>query len=513
MTVINIADALNHGCMCRTLNVDQLRLELERDPSLQGMASGIAAAQPHMFSNSVVFLSQSTYQAIQHAIAAIERVMQLPAYQALALKNAPTIAQTSFGPLGAFMGYDFHVDSNQLPTKGPQLIEINTNAGGALLNAALARAHRACCTPMSAGMNTYVTLDALEQTFFDMFMNEWRLQRGNAPLKTVAIVDDTPDAQYLAPEFALCRQMFEQRGVKAIITDPQALQWRDGQLWHHSTAGDTAIDLVYNRLTDFDLSAPTHHALHDAYLAGGAVVTPHPHAHALRANKQHLITLSDDALLSDWGVSSADRASLSASTPATQRVTREHAEAQWAQRKQLFFKPVAGYASKAAYRGDKLTKRVWEEILTGNWGDFIAQALVPPGQRIVNVDGVATDLKFDIRAYTYGGQIQLLAARTYTGQTTNFRTEGGGFSPVVVLPDFEFSASQNINEAISKNTDIASNKLHIGLLFRIYPSATSFILLKELQNDHQTHQHPFPLHPQLRSQHFGRSTDEPPWKW
>ena len=461
--MISIADALNHGCMCRTLNVDQLRQELERDPSLQGLASGIASAQPHLFSNSVVFLSQTTYQAIKDAINAIEQVMQLPAYQALALENSPAIAQTSFGPLGAFMGYDFHVDTSQSPAKGPQLIEINTNAGGALLNAALARAHRACCTPMTAIMNTYVNLDTLEQTFFDMFVNEWRLQRGNIPLTTIAIVDDEPEAQYLAPEFALCRQMFEQRGVKAIITDPQALQWRDGQLWYLSAAGDTAIDLVYNRLTDFDLSAPTHQALHDAYVAGGAVVTPHPYAHALRANKQHLITLSDDALLSSWGITSADRACLSDSIPATQRVTREHAEALWAQRKQLFFKPVAGYASKAAYRGDKLTKRVWEEILAGNWGDFIAQALVLPGQRLVNVDGVATDLKFDIRAYTYGGQIQLLAARTYTGQTTNFRTQGGGFSPVVVLPEFEFSTSETLNDVISKN--ISSNSCTSGCSF------------------------------------------------
>lgn len=454
---MSMADALNHGCMCKTLDVDQLRQELERDPSLQGLASGIATGQPHLFSNSVVFLSQRTYQAIQNTITAIERVMQLPAYQALALKTAPAVAQISFGPMGAFMGYDFHVDTSQSSPTGPQLIEINTNAGGALLNAALARAHRACCTPMSAAMNTYVNLDALEQTFFEMFMNEWRLQRGNTPLKTVAIIDDAPDTQYLAPEFALCRQMFEQRGVKAIIADPQALQWRDGQIWHHSAAGDTAIDLVYNRLTDFDLSAPTHQALHDAYVAGRTVVTPHPHAHALRANKQHLITLSSDALLSNWGVSNADRACLIAAIPATQRVTREQADVLWAQRKQLFFKPVAGFASKAAYRGDKLTKRVWEEILAGNWGDFIAQAFAPPGQRLVNVDGVATDLKFDIRAYTYGGQIQLLAARTYTGQTTNFRTEGGGFSPVVVIPQhdlLDFSVTKIRSDATRHHADI-----------------------------------------------------------
>jgi hypothetical protein len=38
----------------------------------------------------------------------------------------------------------------------------------------------------------------------------------------------------------------------------------------------------------------------------------------------------------------------------------------------------------------------------------------------------------DIRAYVYNGEIQLLAARLYQGQTTNFRTQGGGFAPVFV---------------------------------------------------------------------------------
>ena len=61
-------------------------------------------------------------------------------------------------------------------------------------------------------------------------------------------------------------------------------------------------------------------------------------------------------------------------------------EALWAQRRQLFFKPADGYGSKAAYRGDKLTRRVWGEIVAGN---FVAQALVPPSERLVDVAGVA----------------------------------------------------------------------------------------------------------------------------
>jgi hypothetical protein len=42
-----------------------------------------------------------------------------------------------------------------------------------------------------------------------------------------------------------------------------------------------------------------------------------------------------------------------------------------------------------------------------------------------------TALKVDLRAYSYDGEVLLLAARLYRGQTTNFRTEGGGFAPVL----------------------------------------------------------------------------------
>jgi hypothetical protein len=116
--------------------------------------------------------------------------------------------------------------------------------------------------------------------------------------------------------------------------------------------------------------------------------------------------------------------------PLTCQVTLENAEDLWLRRKELFFKPVAGYGGKATYRGDKLTKRVWEEILKG---EYIAQQQVAPSERGALLDNKHSSLKMDIRAYTYKGTIQLFAARLYQGQTTNFRTEGGGFSPVFIL--------------------------------------------------------------------------------
>jgi hypothetical protein len=44
-------------------------------------------------------------------------------------------------------------------------------------------------------------------------------------------------------------------------------------------------------------------------------------------------------------------------------------------------------------------------------------------------------MKFDRRAYTYDGAVQWVAARLYQGQTTNFRTPGGGFAPVYSSAD------------------------------------------------------------------------------
>jgi len=419
------ADALNRDCFCRTLNHQQLRVQLEADPSLHGLSAQIQATRPHLFSSHVVYVSTAVQAQIVALVAAIERVAHVPGYQAQALGRAQAIAQRAWGPQSVCMGYDFHLSHS-----GPKLIEINTNAGGLLLNTALARAQEACCATPEPAFDTCAHAAKLQADLFEMFATEWRLQRGAQPWHNVLIVDSAPQAQYLAPEFELFRQLFAQHGLTAHVADPSELRWQDGQLLHQGTP----VDLVYNRLTDFYLEDPAHLALRLAYEAGAVVLTPHPHAHALLADKRNLIALSQNTLLTAWGASAADRKLLGACVPMTRLVTPERADELWAQRRHLFFKPVAGYGAKAAYRGDKLTRRVWAEILAG---DFVAQALVPPPERLIEVDGVPTDLKFDIRAFAYAGQVQLLAARMYSGQTTNFRTPGGGFAPVIVVPDSE----------------------------------------------------------------------------
>lgn len=415
------AESLNRGCVCRPLDPDRLRRELEAEPSLAGLCDDIRRTRPHLFSATAVFISREHFERIATIIAAVESVVGLPDYRELALGGAPRIAQLNPGPYGVFLGYDFHLSS-----QGPQLIEINTNAGGALLNTVLARAQRACCREMFTAFEPTADVKNLEHVFFDMFSKEWRRQRGEAPVGRVAVVDDDPAGQYLYPEMRLFERLLAQFNAGSVIADARDLDWRGGRLWH----GARAVDLVYNRLTDFYLEEPAHAALRSAYEAGAVVLTPHPRAHALYADKRNLVTLTDENALATLGVPAEVRALLTAAIPYTEIVTPERAETLWRERRKFFFKPATGYGSKAAYRGDKLTHRVWQEILRGA---YVAQALVVPSERRMEVDSAETDLKLDVRAYVYNGMIQLAAARLYQGQTTNFRTPGGGFAPVFVV--------------------------------------------------------------------------------
>ncbi|HEY0665346.1 MAG TPA: hypothetical protein VGD24_04730, partial [Gallionella sp.] len=187
--------------------------------------------------------------------------------------------------------------------------------------------------------------------------------------------------------------------------------------------------LIYNRLTDFDLQR--YPDIRAAWENSRLVLTPGP-AHYLRyADKHRLVQFCDAAWLRSRGVSQVGIDALALGVPQTRLVRAEDAAQWWAERKQWFFKPVSGYGSKGAYRGDKLTKRVFEEIMQT---DYIAQRLALPGERMAPVaDADPQLLKYDVRCYVYAGKVQLVAARLYQGQTTNFRTPGGGFSIVRVL--------------------------------------------------------------------------------
>lgn len=411
-------EALNSECFCPGVDTQALYAKLDDVLGAYGLPEALTDSHPHLFSALPIYVSRRHIEQAAKVVAAIEEVTALPAYQLAVMAWAPDIARFEPGSPGGLLGLDFHLGGN-----GPRLIEINTNPGGVLLNAVLGQAQRACM-PEVAKPPTAV--EGVDDAVLGTMLTEWRVQRGSAPLGLVVIVDESPQQQYLYPEFVLFRELFRRHGCRAEICGPEDLVLKQDRLW----LGENAVDMIYNRLTDFAFEQPAHAAVRTAYLAGTVAVSPHPRAHALYADKRNLSLLSNRDFLESIGASQVAVDTLCAGVPKTELLTPQNRDAMWAGRRHLFFKPSAGFGSKATYRGDKLTRRVWDEIASAS---YIAQEIVAPSERLADLH--AAPFKVDIRCYAYRGEVLLYAARIYQGQTTNFRTPGGGFAPVLTNMD------------------------------------------------------------------------------
>jgi hypothetical protein len=411
------AEQLNEFCACQTIDRPALDRALSEELAVEDLVGSPLWQQA--FANSAVFIPKADLEQMQAAVRAFEAAATLPAYHEAVLRWAPSTAHIDPGPAGAFMGYDFHLNPEV-----PRLIEINSNAGGAFLNAMLARAQKQCCYPSPEDR----LVDGFDKAVINMIETEWRLQRGGGEPRTIAIVDSDPTAQYLYREFRLAQSLFERHGIEALILDPTQLVIERERLLAKDSR--KPIDVVYNRLVDFGFEDPAHAALRQAWIEGLAVITPNPRVHALLADKRNMSLLSDANTLRAWGLDDASAQCIVRTVPRTRLVFPEDRNELWRDRKSLFFKPAAGHGSKGVYRGSKLTKGAFNLLLAD---DYIAQSFVPPSERIVVVDGRPGSLKVDVRLYTYRGETLLTAARLYQGQTTNFRTEGGGFAPVFAV--------------------------------------------------------------------------------
>lgn len=419
-----LAAALNARCQCIRLDREQLHAHLR---AALGAAGDLIESRPGLASGSVVFVDRQDAQAMDRTIRLIDRALTSPPFRRRMHGHSPSIARLPRAPAEGILGFDFHLGDAE-----PKLIEINTNPGGLLVNHALASALTACCDCLGDRLDRlvagHVSLDDLPVRVVAGFLAQCTAPRQQGSLRRVAIVDDDPAHQYLYPEFLLYQALFESAGWRADIVDPQRLQFRDARLW---LDGDS-VDLVYNRLTDFYLVDPRHASLRRAYESGAVVLSPDPAAHARWADKRLLAWLRDEVLLAEVGLDASDRQHLLQAIPPTEIVSPDAAGELWRRRKELFFKPVDGYGSKAAYRGDKLTRATFDHILST---PYVAQVLAPTSMRRVVNDGQQIDLRLDVRNYTCGGETWLRAARLYRGQATNFRTPGGGFAPVLTVTD------------------------------------------------------------------------------
>jgi len=421
-----LASTLNEACQCIWVDRARLRRRLQAD---LGQDAGVLDTREGLVSGHVVFVSPQQAARMDGAIQLISRALESQVFQDKAAASAPLIARTMPPATGGVLGFDFHLGSDV-----PQLIEINTNPGGLLIALELARAATASCdcfeAPLPGLASAGVPLDSLAARVAESFRDEWVRARGNdAVLRTIAIVDDDPRSQYLYPEFLLYRNVLASSGTRVLIVDPADLTVND----HALLCDGERIDLVYNRLTDFYLAEDRHAALREAYVRDLAVVMPHPAAHARWADKRLLAWLRDESMLEAAGLEDAERLAVLEAIPPTEVVDERNAGDLWARRKGLFFKPVDGFAGKAAYRGDKLTRTAFGHVLSHR---YVAQAIAPTSsRRVSDVDSEEIELRVDVRNFAAQGETWLRAARLYRGQTTNFRTPGGGFAPVLTLSD------------------------------------------------------------------------------
>ncbi len=379
------------------------------------------------YAHTLVALESGDFDQIRSTVTALYRIAHQPAYQTHADAgvdaDAGEVARHQIANTGVFMGYDFH-----LTPAGPRLIEINTNAGGALLNGL----HTASlCDPVALAClcSELIPLETMQTRLVQTFAAELRAVHPTATLRQLAIADDQPDAQFLRPEFELFRQLFASAGIEAQICDVRDLVFDGAAL----TLAGRRLDLVYLRDTDWRFEHERSRALRAAYLADAVVVTPSPREHHLLANKQRLTLFSSAAALRSFGATEDEVALLAAVIPETRFLDQLGVEEAWRTRREWVFKPATAFASRAVYRGDKISRRKLDEIAA--LGGFVAQRRVEPGEVQVATSDGPRNMKFDVRAYAYRDEVLLLGARAYEGQVTNLRTPGGGFSAICVVRD------------------------------------------------------------------------------
>ncbi len=377
----------------------------------------------HMLASYPVFLLQKEIDEMSALVTAIGELVARTEYSALVREAFPELDIEADQTQGVLYGYDFHMGDD-----GPQLIEVNTNAGGILLNNSLSGVQKACCDQAKKLMREPVIRRSdLPNRLVEMFRKEFVLARPGQTLKRVAIMDDKPEQQFLYSEFKSFEKLLSDHGIDVVIAAPESLHY-DG---HAVFAGEQEIDLIYNRHTDFYLRGDSLHSLADAYQRGGVVLTPNPSHYARYADKRLLTLWSSEQFLKSVGIGQQSRQRLLASIPQTRLLTPMLADTLWSERKHLFFKPATGFGSRASYAGNKLTRKTWQMMVEN--GNYIAQSYVAPSWRQFELNGEKQSYKVDVRNYVYGGEVLQVAARLYRGQTTNMRTTGGGFASVYVV--------------------------------------------------------------------------------
>ncbi|MEO5362993.1 MAG: hypothetical protein H7838_05150 [Magnetococcus sp. DMHC-8] len=360
--------------------------------------------------NTAMPLSRADLGTMLRLVRVLHRLYHCPAYRRRLAAELPAVARFDPGHEAVMMGYDFH-----LTTHGPRLIEVNTNAGGALL--AWRASHPAW--PAPPGGRADRRLQTLLATF-DQEMSLFSRGARRHPARVI-ILDEAPEQQFLAEEMRVLCTLFAARGVEAALADPGELQMDAGGVhWH-----GRRVDLIYNRHCDFYLDSTPLAGLRAAYLAGQVCLTPNPHVYGLLADKRRMILWSDETERGALGLTDREQAILHSVVPRCHLLGRMDPAQVWAERKRWVFKPVTAFGSRGVLLGDSLSRQRFQTLDSAT---TLVQRFIPPSA--VPERG----MKMDWRLFVYRNRLLGVAPRLYRGQVTNFREPGSGYAPVRLIP-------------------------------------------------------------------------------
>lgn len=334
----------------------------------------------------------------------LHKLHNAPSYQRHVAPLVPETARHDPGHESVMMGYDFH-----LTPEGPRLIEVNTNAGGALL------AWRAQGKTFPYHGRRNAVMDSFHQE-----MSLFSKGETNKP-QHVVILDDKPEEQFLYPEMQTFATLFAQRGIQAAIAPPESLEWHNDSLVYQGKK----VDLIYNRHCDFYLESPAMADVRTAFLKHKVCLTPNPRTYGLLADKRRMILWSDPDILATLDLTPAQCQVLLAITPQTRTLDSLDPSEVWQERRHWVFKPVTSHGGKGVLLGRSVSKSRFHAL---NPEQTLVQRLAPPGT--ITCPDREQPVKSDFRFFVYRHHILGVAARIYQGQITTLREPGSGYAPV-----------------------------------------------------------------------------------
>ncbi|MBF0448916.1 MAG: hypothetical protein HQL67_12005 [Magnetococcales bacterium] len=350
-----------------------------------------------------------TARDLKKMIRLVESLHQLhkqPEYLALVTPQLPEVAQYDPGHDSVMMGYDFH-----LTPQGPRLIEVNTNAGGALM---AWQSHRD-----QAPKFNQRPVQLLLSTFTQE-MEKFSHGTLKKP-KRIVILDSEPEKQYLYPEMLEYARLFQEWGVDAHVVAPEALQsGADGVL----LAGKE-VDLIYNRHCDFYLETEEMTGLRAAYLAGRVCLTPNPRSYGLLADKRRLLIWSDEETLKKLGLPQNTIKTLLETVPTCQLLSQRTPAKVWQERQRWVIKPVDSFGSRGVALGKSISRTRFFSLEAEK---TLLQQLVLPS--LTPAPWTDKPMKTDLRLFVYGKKVLGVSSRIYQGQVTSFKEPGSGYAPV-----------------------------------------------------------------------------------